>query len=144
MKKRIILKSLDYFPLIILFISVILLLIKVTTGNAFLHWKHIVGLCLLPVNTFLFFRNHKTGVVALGITLSLGLSGLISYSPAITTATSYISIGDGSPFTIFYGQPVFLLWLVIHLAVSFRQYIGIGTKQYWQELFRGIKQVSVK
>jgi hypothetical protein len=72
-------------------------------------------------------------VLALGATLLLGTVGLVSFSSPVSITTYSIGIGDnGIP--IFYGQPVFLLWLLIHFICSIRHYIGIGTKEYWRDI----------
>jgi len=121
---------LDFIPLFILTISAIVLIWTVATGDVGLLWKHIVGLILLPLTYLLFFGRHKVGVLALGLTLLLGLGSLLSYSPAVTTTTLYKEIGNENvPF--FYGQPIFLLWITIHFILSGRYYIGIATKKYW-------------
>jgi hypothetical protein len=87
---------------------------------------------LLTIVTF--FRNHKIGVVTLGVVLLTGLIGLLSFSAAITISTHSVGI-DGVYVPLFIGQPVFLLWFLIHLVISGRYYFGIGTKKYWRDLF---------
>jgi hypothetical protein len=97
-------------------------------------WKHLVGLSFLPI-IFLAFRwQHKMGVLVLGFTILTGLIGLLSYSHTITTANLTIGKSEDLQVPIFYGQPIFLLWLLIHLIVSGRHYFGIATKKYWQNL----------
>ena len=126
---------LDFVPLIILTISAIVLVWTViTTETAFL-WKHIVGLILLPLNYWAFWWRHKVGVLALGLTLLIGLLSLLSYSHAVTTSTWTIGKSSDSQIPVFYGQPIFLLWLLIHFIVSGRHYVAIATKKYWQDLF---------
>ena len=103
-----------------------------------LLWKHILGLILLPINYLLFFWRHKVGVLALGLTLLLGLISLLSYSPVITTTTLSKEVGDGKlPF--FYGQLIFLLWIIIHFILSGRHYVGIVTKKYWDGLINNFE-----
>lgn len=123
----------DFIPLAILTISAIILTYKVIATDALIIWKHIAGFIFLPVNYFLFRWQHKIGVLSLGLTLFTGLAGLISYNHAIVTASSYINFGD-IRIPVFYGQPIFLLWLLLHFIVSGRHYLGIGTKSYWQEI----------
>jgi hypothetical protein len=131
---------LDFIPLVILTISAIILLWTVSTGEVFLFWKHIVGLILLPINYTLFFWRHKIGVLALGLTILLGLFSLLSFSPTVTTTTIYKDIGDWKiPF--FYGQLIFLLWIIIHFIVSSRHYVGIATKKYWRGLINNSEVV---
>lgn len=125
----------DFVPLIILTISAIVLVwTAITTDTGFL-WKHIMGLLVLPLNYFAFWWRHKIGVLALGLTLIVGLLSLLSYSHAVTTSTWTIGKSADSQIPIFYGQPIFLLWLLIHLIVSGRNYVAIATKKYWQDLF---------
>jgi hypothetical protein len=133
MTKKKIKNLLDLVPLFILTVFAIILIWTVATSNIGLLWKHIVGLILLPINYLLFFWRHKIGVLALGFTLLFGLFSLLSYNPAITTITIYTNIGDREvPF--FYGQPSFLLWIIIHFVLSGRHYVGIATKKYWHGL----------
>jgi len=133
MIKKKIKNFLDFIPLFILTVSAIFLIWRVSTNEIGLLWKHIFGLILLPINYLLFFWRHKVGVLALGLTLLFGLVSLLSYSPVITTTTLSKEVGDGSvPF--FYGQLIFLLWIVIHFILSGRHYVGIATKKYWHGL----------
>jgi len=134
---------LDFVPLIILTISAIILLWTVITKDTGFLWKHIVGLCFLPI-IFLAFRwRHKVGVLVLGLTLLIGLLSLLSYSHSVTTSTWTIGKSADSQIPIFYGQPIFLLWLLIHFIVSGRHYVGIATKRYWQDLFnKSVVEIS--
>lgn len=132
---------LDFVPLVILTISAIILVWNVFNNNTSFAWKHFVGFLLLPINYFLFWWRHKLGVVVLGFTIFLGLLSLLSFDYAITTST--ITVVEDLNIPIFYGQPIFLLWLIIHLVLSFRHYIGILTRKYWQELFHNFSKRSV-
>ena len=130
---------LDFIPLIILTISAVNLIWVITTTDTVFLWKHIVGLVLLPLNYFMFFKNHKVGVIALGLTLFIGLISLLSFSPSIATTTYSIGKSEDFQIPIFYGQAIFLLWLLIHFIVSGRFYVGVVTKKYWQDLNQEIK-----
>jgi hypothetical protein len=125
---------LDFIPLAILIFSAIVLLWTVGVSDVGLMWKHVVGLIVLPVNILLFWWRHKVGVIGLGFTLIIGMLSLLSFSPRITTSTFGLGKED-SGITLFYGQTIFLLWLIIHFIVSGRHYVGILTKKYWQNLF---------
>ncbi len=125
---------LDFVPLIILTISAIVLVWTVFSTDIVFMWKHIVGLSFLPIIFLTFRRRHKIGVLILGLTLLIGLLSLLSYSPAVTTSTWTIGKNANYQFPIFYGQPIFLLWLIIHFILSGRHYVGIGRNKYWQEL----------
>jgi hypothetical protein len=133
MTKRKINEYTDFIPLLILTISAIILLWKYASGESGLFWKNYVGLLLLPANYILFAFRHKIGVLAIGLTLFLGLFSLLSYSPAVNTTALYKEIGDAKV-PLFYGQPIFLLWIIIHFIVSARHYVGIATKKYWDAL----------
>src|SRR5687768_13866886 len=100
---------LDLIPFAILLLSALILIWTVFTSDIALQWKHIVGLCCLPIVGFAFWYRHKVGVLTLGLTLLVGLISLLSYSPAINTSTWFVG-----QVPVFYGQPIFLLWLVIH------------------------------
>ncbi|UEG51118.1 hypothetical protein LK994_06480 [Ferruginibacter lapsinanis] len=130
---------LDFIPLIILTISAINLIWTVSTTDTIFSWQHIVGLIFLPINYFLLFKNHTVGVVALGVTLLIGMFSLLSFSPAISTTTFRIGKSEDSQIPIFYGQAIFLLWLFIHFIVSGRFYVGVLTKKYWQDLLLELK-----
>ena len=125
---------LDFVPLIILTVYAIILIWTVVSLDTGLLWKHIVGLIFLPINYFLFWWRHKLGVIGLGLTLLIGLFGLLSYNHSVSITKYWIGSGDTS-IPIFYGQPIFLLWLLIHFIISGRHYVGITTKKYWLELF---------
>ena len=134
MKKDKIKKLLDFVPLIILTISAIVLVWTISTTDIVFMWKHIVGFCFLPIIFLSFHWRHKIGVLTLGLTLLIGLLSLLSYSPAVTTSTWTIGKDADSQIPIFYGQPIFLLWLIVHFIFSSRHYVGILTKKYWQDL----------
>jgi hypothetical protein len=135
MTKTNIKKGLDFLPLIILSISAGILIWTVATSETMVVWKHIAGLSLLPVNSFFFYRQHKTGVLISGLILFLGLFNCLSFSPVIHTLAIFKDIGDYK-IPLFYGQPIFFLWLTIHLVVSGRYYVGITTKKYWKALMK--------
>ena len=133
----------DYIPLVILTIFASILMWRYFNNEIGLLWKHVVGLLILPINYFLFWWRHKIGVLGLGFTILLGLLSILSYSHSITTSTLSFGSGDNSvPF--FYGQPIFLLWLLIHLIISGRHYFAIGTKKYWQDIQLSIMRKSSK
>ena len=138
MKRERLRQILDFVPLFILAISAITLIWNRVSGEIGFQWKHILGLLILPINFYLFKLFHKLGIITLGATLLLGLVGIISYSPAIS-----ISSVAWTPFDlhipIFYGQPIFLFWLILHLIISARYYFAMGTKKYWVELQNAIR-----
>jgi hypothetical protein len=90
-------KLLDYIPLAILIVLAGILFIKLITGEAHLSWRHIAGGFLLGITIFLFTRNHRIAVLALGGTLLLGTVSFISFSYPITTTTWFIGIAVNKP-----------------------------------------------
>jgi hypothetical protein len=134
-------KYLDFIPLVILTISALNLIGEATRADVILVWKHYVGLILLPVNYMLFFKNHRVAVVALGLTLCMGLVSLLSFSPSVVTTKYSIGVKDVFEVPLFYGQAIFLIWLLIHFLVSGRFYFAVLTRKYWQDLIQEIKQL---
>ncbi|RYZ44099.1 MAG: hypothetical protein EOP49_27565 [Sphingobacteriales bacterium] len=127
-------KLLDFIPLVALFVSAIVLLVARFSGDVLLQNRHIVGLALLPLALTLFFFKHKLGILATGLIVLLGLFGALSFSPAISTMTVGKSLGDGDSLSLLYFQPIFLLWLTLHLVLSGRYYTGIASKRYWDNI----------
>jgi len=125
---------LDLVPLIILTVYTIILVWTVATTNIIFSYEHYIGLTLLLTTAGIFIKQHKLGVLSLGLTLLLGLFKVLSYSPVI----SYYVVGgsiNGHSSSKIKIQAIFLLWLLIHIIVSRRHYLGIATKKYWQDLF---------
>jgi hypothetical protein len=133
MNKQSIREKLDYVPFLILLILAAILIIKVIANDVGLLWKHNIGFVGLLLITVAFFISHKVGVLAIGFVLLCGLLGLLSFSSTIEITTFFVGKSDFRV-TIFYGQPVFLVWIIIHLLLSGKYYFGIGTKKYWIEL----------
>jgi hypothetical protein len=86
---------LDFLPLFILSLSAVILVWTVVDTQTGFLWKHLVGLFLLPTNFFLFLWRHKIGVVVLGLTLLLGLAGLLSYSYSVSITTLFFGKSEG-------------------------------------------------
>jgi hypothetical protein len=124
---------LDFIPLVILTVSAGILVLKVVKGEYGFLWKHYAGLIVLPINYLLFFWRHKAGVLGLGVILILGLLSILSFYPAVTTTSIYKEVGN-TKLPLFYGQLIFLLWIIIHFILSGRHYTGIVTKRYWVAL----------
>jgi hypothetical protein len=127
-------KKLDYLPLFILIVLSIVFIVKTISTNIVFNWKHYcaIGFILLTISAF--YKNHKTGVLFLGFTLLLVLLGLLSFAAGVVT--SKVSVGsEDTSLKIIFGDPVFLVILVLHFILSGRYYFGIGTKKYWKDLF---------
>ena len=124
---------LDYLPLIILLTSAVILIWTVSASDIAFVRRHYIGLIFLTITTTLFFIRHLFGVLFLGFTLILGLFGILSFSPAITT--TYFGFGNSdNGITLLIFQPIFLLWIVIYFIVSGRHFVGIVTRKYWVEV----------
>jgi hypothetical protein len=127
-------KLLDYIPFLILVVSTIILLIRVSNSEILLVWQHYTGIIFLLVNAIVFYIRHLFGVLFLGFMLLIGLIGLLSYSPAITTTSFGFGSGEDGSITLLRFQPIFLLWLTIYFIVSGRYFVGIASSKYWQEV----------
>ena len=126
-------KKIDFIPLIILFVSAGYTLMTYFLESVYLHWQHYIGFGLLLITLTLFFFNHKLGVISLGFTIVLGLVGLLQITPGIMSASISKPIGEES-YLLLKFNPLFLLWLVLHFAISKRYYTGIITSKYWKEI----------
>jgi hypothetical protein len=133
MKANKIKNLLDFIPFIILVISALFLLYKILTSNIVLSFEHYIGLLFLLIITGLFIKKHKLGVLALGLTIFLGLIKLISFSPYITFYSFGGSLNDQNLGDLKI-QGIFILWLILHIVLSGRHYYGILTKKYWHDL----------
>ena len=131
--------QLDFIPLIILGISAIGMLWTAYNTNIVLQTRHYFGLVLLLITAALFLWHHQLGVLSSGITILLGLCNLLSYSAAVTYYSFGFSVEEHSSPQIKF-QGIFLLWLVLHLILSGRYYVGIATKEYWRNFFMSIKK----
>jgi hypothetical protein len=125
---------LDYIPLLILLGSALYLLWTIANSDIMLVWKHYVGFAFLVLTILLFVVRHLFGVLCLGLTLLLGVTGLLSYSPAITITTFWFGDGGDNSLTLLKFQPVFVLWIILYFIVSGRHLTGVLSKEYWVEV----------
>lgn len=132
MEKQRIKKLLDFIPYLILVIYAFILVLDIATSNFVLTWRNITGLVVLPIILVAFLLQHKLGILFLGITLLFGLFGLLSYTPGITSSTLSLILNDNR--ITFWCQPMFLIWVILHVVLSGRYYVGILTKKYWSDL----------
>ncbi len=132
---------LDYIPLVILTIYSVELVHRITTSDTSLLLKHYFGFVALGITYLIILWRHKLGVIVLGLIILLGLLSLLSFDFQITTTTYFIRI-FGVEIPVFYGQPIFILWIFVHVVLSYRYYLNIWTKDYWQELLNEIKKAS--
>jgi hypothetical protein len=127
-------KYLDIIPLLILIISAGYLVYAYQSGKTLFFIRHIIGFIAVGITIALFTWKHKIAVLVLGLTILLGLFGVLSLSPAINTFSFGKSFGENNV-TFLRFQPIFLLWAVIHIIFSGRYYGGILSKGYWKEIY---------
>ena len=126
-------KKLDFVPLIVLFISAGYALWAYLDEHILLKWQHFFGFSMIIVTAIVFFLNHKLGVLMLGLTIIIGLVGLISITPGISSLTIGKSF-DGEEISLFRFQPIFLLWAILHFLFSGRYYVGVASEKYWRNI----------
>src|SRR4051794_23478830 len=80
---------LDFIPLLILTVSAIYVVWARINDGTLLKWQHWLALVLLAINYFLFTKNHQLGVLVLGLSLIIGLSGVTQYSPGVSMSWAY-------------------------------------------------------
>ena len=111
----------DYLPLAALWILAILLLYDVANNHIGLFWKHYLGLSLLSLTTLLMVINHRLGVYALGLLLFLALVGVVAFQESVTVTTYRITIA-GLDIPLFYGQLLYVPFVVAHAILSQQWY----------------------
>ncbi len=125
-------KTLDYLPFLIVCLSAIISVFTMLSAGYILQWQHYLGFLFLAINGFIFYRQHQFGVLFLGLTLFLGLIGILSFSVGLSGSSIFSYRFD---IKIPLGNPIMWLWLILHFILSGRYYVGIVTKQYWKTLF---------
>ncbi len=130
---------LDFITVAILIILVINLMRLRLNDELIFTWRHWLGILLVLITCYVFSLNHRLGILALGLTLILGLLSVTQYSPGYSVTSLYWTPFDVR-IPIFYGKPIFLLWVVLHFVLSGRYYVGILTKNYWDNLFLSLKK----
>ena len=127
---------LDFIPLLIISIFSIASFWTMLESNISIVWQHYLGIAFILVIVIMFVKNHQLGALFLGLTLVLSLLTFISFNVGVIT--NYLS-EKKKKIPIFYGNALSLGWLILHLIISFRYYVGIATKKYWQDLSMQIK-----
>ena len=102
-------------------------------SNNIIKWQHYLAFVFIIVNGILFFKQHQLGVLYLGLTLFLSLFGVLSFNVGLLSSSIYWTPFD-LKIPIFIGNPIILIWIVLHFILSGRFYIGILTKKYWDNL----------
>lgn len=130
---------LDFVPLIVLFVYACLMIVSLSEQHLQPHWKNIIGLIVLPINMQLLLKKHKLGVVVLGCTIMLGVVGVMSFDAAISIHTISVGKTENLFIPIFYGQPVFLMLLLLHFLISGKNYLGVLTKSFWIDILKNTR-----
>ncbi len=128
---------LDFLPFIIICISAIVSLIVMINSNYIIQWQHYLAIVFLVINGVFFYKHHQLGVLFLGLTILLGLTGVLSFNVGIVGTSAYWT-PFGLQIPIFKGNPIFLIWLILHIVLSGRYYVGVITKKYWQQLINDL------
>ena len=133
MKKASVLRTLDLTLYFFLGIWAIVSFSKRMDLHQVIQWQHHLGFLFLIANGFLFFYNHQIGVLFLGLTLILGVIGILSYNVGLVSDSLYWTPFDVK-IPIFIGNAKVFGLLILHFILSGRYYVGILTKQYWEVL----------
>jgi hypothetical protein len=119
-------KAIDYIPLAILIVFQIVLLWQTTVLNIGLDPRHILGIIFIGITTLLFYAKHNSGVLALGVTLVLGLIGAYSFDPNLKTIMHMVGeSGQGHKIAFFILNPLFFLLIALHVILSWNYYVRI-------------------
>ena len=124
---------LDFVPLLILILLAIRLCWVVINSDIIFSWQHIIALIWLTIILILLYKNHKLGIVCLGLFLISGYWGLVSLSPTLETYSSSLDFGK-LKIPLSNGQPIIILLTFFHFIFSHRYYFGIVTKKYWKNI----------
>src|SRR3712207_311904 len=100
----------DFTPFILLMIYTLMLVWTISITAYVLTWRNMVGIAIIPINVLFFVRQYQAEVLFLGLVLTLGLFGVLSYTPGLTSTTITLRFNDSN--MEFWGQPIFLLLIV--------------------------------
>jgi len=87
-------------------------------------WRHYLGLLLFLPLPYLFFKNFKIGLFAMGIYFVLGTVNLFSVTPSIILSSFGVRIGSielGVPSF----QPLLFCLLVLYCVLNFGSFVTI-------------------
>lgn len=126
-------RLLDIVPLLILTGLIIhTLWVRFDQGILF-AWQHWLALVLVFFSFISFQKSNQLGVLATGLTILAGLFGAAQFSPGVRFSSFHWTSGTFD-IPLFYGQPVFFIWLGLHLLLSGSYYEGILQRKYWKEM----------
>ena len=126
---------LDLIPFLIICISAVISFFIMLSSNYVVQWQHYLGFVFLLFNGIIFYRHHQLGLLFLGFTLFFGLIGILSFNVGIVGSSLYWT-PFGVKIPLFAGNPILLVWLILHFVLSGRYYVGVITKQYWTSLLK--------
>ncbi len=125
----------DYIPLIIIICYALVMLY-----NAFIGGGHEFGIknanaiVLLIATIVILRKDHKKGVLALGLYMILGFWRVHSFYPSNQSVS--FGLGLGALSLKLPANPFYLLLFIFHFIVSHHWYYGVLSKKYWTELFQ--------
>ncbi len=109
-------------------IMTVVLFVTVLTTDALLTLRHYIGIGFTVVTLATLFTSRNTFTLLLGLTLIIGnFCGLSSLHTITTSSFKFNKI------PLYWGQPEYTLMLIIYLLFNRGFFIGISTKEYWQE-----------
>jgi hypothetical protein len=123
----------DYIPYLMICSSLAISLILMLVIGFTVQWQHYLGLLFLGFNGLLFRKNHKQGVLFLGLTLILGIMGWLAFQVGIVGGSMHFNINDFR-IPVFARNPILLLVFILHFIPSNRFYDGILAKKYWTHI----------
>ena len=100
--------GIDFIPLFISIILVVITIIKITTSNSIIDYHHYVGISLLTISTVLYFYKKEYSIYIFGLTLLVGIFGLVKFFYAT------IEIGFGNIGINIIFLTLFVLYLTLN------------------------------
>jgi len=126
---------LDLIPLVITALYGVSTLSSMLIWNYITGWQHWLALVFLIFTSMAFTKRHQLGILCLGLTLILGVIGILSFDLGNIRASVYWTPFD-IKIPLFIGNPVMFVLLILHLILSGRYYVGILSKKYWYILIK--------
>lgn len=125
---------LDCIPLAIITTYAFIMLYNAFIGGGHdFGVKNALAILLLIITIWVLIKDHKKGILALGLYMILGFWNLHSFYPS--NESVYFGLGLGSLNAKLPANPFYLLLFLFHFVLSRRLYYGILSKKYWVELF---------
>lgn len=116
---------------VLIILAFYLLFIDVFWTGSFLELRHYISFLFTIVTIVALFKNINFFTLLVGVTLLIGNFGGLSSLLDIRTWYSTFNIGS-LHIPVYYGQPFYSLLLLIYLIFNKGFFIGIVTKEYWQ------------